>query len=220
MFIASYVTPTPATILAGVDLPLHTGDRVIANCAQAYAYTLPEMTIDEQAEFNANVTCVYPPQESFDASYRHYALALRQRGFEDDTGDYVQSGMRIACNQTHTVVMGIQSNFVPSFVVDPETDEVIDTPGSGGLANMAASPSHFSSNQHPAKSVGAGSRSLYVRKIVWWRTVRSTLAKKSPSTWQEAILAIGTTTGAVSIRPKASSSPRARTTPNNSKRRA
>ena len=137
MFIASYVTPTPATILAGVDLPLHTGDRVIANCAQAYAYTLPEMTIDEQAEFNANVTCVYPPQESFDASYRHYALGLRERGFEDDTGDYVQSGMRIACNQTHTVVMGIQSNFVPSFVVDPETDEVIDTPGGGGLANMA-----------------------------------------------------------------------------------
>lgn len=137
MFIASYVTPTPATILAGVDLPLHVGDRVIANCAQAYAYSLPEMTIDEQADFNANVTCVYPPDEAFDASYRHYALALRERGFKDDTGDYVQSGMRIACNQTHTVMMAIQSNFIPSFVVDPETEEVIDIPGGGELANVA-----------------------------------------------------------------------------------
>jgi hypothetical protein len=137
MFIASYVTPTPATILAGLDLPLNAGDRVIANCAQAYAYTLPEMTIEEQADFNANVTCVLPPEETFDASYRHYALALRERGFRDDTGDYVQSGMRIACNDTHTVMMALQSSFVPSFTLDPETEEVVDVPGGGKLANMS-----------------------------------------------------------------------------------
>jgi hypothetical protein len=137
MFIASYVTPSPATILPGLDLPLHAGDRVIANCAQAYAYTLPEMTIEEQADFKANVTCVYPPEDTFDASYRHYALALRQRGFEDNTGSYVQSGMRIVCNETHTVVIGLQSHFTPSFAIDAETEEVIDTPGGGGLANMS-----------------------------------------------------------------------------------
>lgn len=137
MFIASYVTPTPATILAGLDLPLNAGDRVIANCAQAYAYTLPEMTVEEQADFNANVTCVYPPEDAFEASYRHYALALRERGFRDDTGDYVQSGMRIACNDTHTVMMALQSNFVPSFTLDPETEEVVDIPGGGKLANMS-----------------------------------------------------------------------------------
>lgn len=137
IFIASYVTPTPATILTGLDLPLHAGDRVIANCAQAYAYTLPEMTVEEQADFNANVTCVYPPEDAFEASYRHYALALRERGFRDDTGDYVQSGMRIACNDTHTVMMALQSNFVPSFTLDPETEEVVDIPGGGELANMS-----------------------------------------------------------------------------------
>ncbi|OYX46482.1 MAG: hypothetical protein B7Y90_15470 [Alphaproteobacteria bacterium 32-64-14] len=147
MFTPSYVTPNPATILPGIDLPLRAGDRVIANCAQAYAYTLPEMTPDEQADFNANVTCVYPQQESFDASYRHYALGLRERDFEDDTGDYVQSGLRIVCNQTHTVMLALQSQFIPRMVMDEKGDP-IEIEGGGELAHMGIA---FSISDRPCE---------------------------------------------------------------------
>jgi hypothetical protein len=150
-FIAVYVTPSPATILPGIDLPLRAGDRVIANCAQAYAYTLPEMTIDEVADFNANVTCVYPPQDAFGQSMLHYARALSERGFEDETGDYVQSAMRIACDDAHTVIIAIQANFVPSFLVDDDTGDIIDVPGGGDLVNKSLA---FSVSDRPCGGAG------------------------------------------------------------------
>jgi len=136
-FIASFVTPTPATIAPGLDLPLHPGDRIIANCAQAYAHELPEMTIDERRAFNASVVCVYPQQEAFDESFAFYLRQLRERGFSDDSGTYVQSAMRIACNRTHSVAMSLQSRFIPPFVFDEATGEHIDIPGGGELANIA-----------------------------------------------------------------------------------
>lgn len=151
MFIASYVTPSPAAILPGIDLPLRAGDRVIANCAQAYAYTLPEMTIEEVADFNANVICVYPPQDAFEQSLVHFARALRDRGFEDETGDYVQSGMRIVCDETQTVVIAIQANFVPPFLVDDDTGAIIDVPGGGDLVNKSLA---FTVSDRPCGSGG------------------------------------------------------------------
>ncbi len=151
MFIASYVTPSPATILAGIDSPLRSGDRVIANCAQAYAYTLPEMTIDEQTEFNASVTCVYPPQDALEQSLVHYVRALRERGFQDETRDYVQSGMRIACDDTHTVIIAIQGNFVPPFMVEQDSGDIIDVPGGGELVNTSLA---FSVSDRPCGDSG------------------------------------------------------------------
>jgi len=136
-FIASFVTPTPATFAPGLDLLLNPGDRIIGNCAQAYAYELPEMTIDEQRDFNASVVCVYPQQETFDQSFAFYLRQLRDRGFRDDSGTYVQSGMRIACNQTHSVVMSLKSRFIPPFAFDEATSEHIDIPGGGELSNSA-----------------------------------------------------------------------------------
>lgn len=136
-FIASFVTPTPATFAPGLDLSLNPGDRIIGNCAQAYAYELPEMTIDEQQDFNASVVCVYPQPEVFDQSFAFYLRQLRDRGFRDNSGTYVQSGIRIACNQTHSVVMSLQSRFIPPFVFDEAIGEHIDIPGGGELANRA-----------------------------------------------------------------------------------
>jgi len=136
-FIAAFVTPTPATFAPGLDLPLHPGDRIIANCAQAYAHELPEMTIDEQREFNASVICIYPQQETFDQSFAFYLRQLRDRGFQDDSGTYVQSGIRIVCNRTHSVVTTLKSRFIPPFVFDEATGEHIDIPGGGELANSA-----------------------------------------------------------------------------------
>lgn len=132
-----FVVPTPNAILPGIDLPIRAGDRIIANCAQAYQYTLPEMTPAEQADFNASVTCVFPPEAEFQQSIGHYSRALAERGFKDDTGDYAQSAMRIMCSEAYTVAMSIQADFIPSFVVDPETDDIIDVPGGGAVANVA-----------------------------------------------------------------------------------
>lgn len=151
MFIGSYVTPTPATILQELALPMRAGDRVIANCAQAYAYTLPEMTIEEQTEFNANVTCVYPPQDEFHESFAHYAGLLRERGFRDESGTYVQSGMFVACNQASTVMIAIQSDLVPSFIVDPASGDLIDVAGGGELVNKSLA---FTVSDRPCASAG------------------------------------------------------------------
>lgn len=147
---AVFVTPDPVTVLPGINLPLRAGDRVIANCAQAYEHTLPEMTPEEQADFNANVTCIMPPDAEFQQSAQHYNRALAARGFKDDTGDYVQSAMRIACNETHTVAMSMQSNFIPRVVMNQETEEMIDVEGGGELANMALA---FSVSERPCEDI-------------------------------------------------------------------
>lgn len=138
-FIAAFqpqiVTPTPTVLKRGFDIPLAAGDQIIANCADVYVNELGEMTPEERLEFDAGVVCVYPQPEQFEASYRHYANALRARGFEDESGTYVQSGVRISCNQTHSVIVRPQGQFIPRSIMT-NTGEFVDIEGGGVLANM------------------------------------------------------------------------------------
>lgn len=136
-FQPDFVRPKPATFAAGLDLPLAPDDQIIANCAEVYTNELPVMTTDEQREFNKNTICVLPSEDSFDKSFVHYSRVLKDRGFKDESGTYVQSGVRISCNRTHSVVMSVMGQFTPPFVLDPRTGETKDVPNGGTMMNMA-----------------------------------------------------------------------------------
>jgi len=131
-FRPKFVSPQPEQITTrGLNLPLYPGDKLLADCVEFFADELPEMTALDRMDFEKSVSCVYLPAGELGASGSHYYRTLVERGFQDESGTYVQSGIRILCNRTHTVSIALKSKFTPPFVVDPRTGETIEIEGGG-----------------------------------------------------------------------------------------
>lgn len=130
-----FIAPRPEVIATqGLNLPLRAGDQLLANCAEFFSDELPEMEAKDRAAFDASIACVYPPAGESMLSGQHYYRALAERGFEDDSGTYVQSGIRILCNRTHSVSIAFKGKFIPSSILD-ENGNVIEIEGGGDIAH-------------------------------------------------------------------------------------
>jgi hypothetical protein len=130
----TFVSPAPQTIVKSVGLTLAPGDRVLSNCASFFADEMGELSPEDLRDFDATVTCVYPARGAMDASFAHYALEMAAKGFEPNSGTYVQSGMSIFCNRTHTIVFALRGKHVPRSFIDAQGNE-IDLPGGGSFGH-------------------------------------------------------------------------------------
>lgn len=135
-----FVTPSPDALFPDtLNIPRPQDARLVADCRQYYADEMDLMSEQQAADFDQSVICFYLDTPEDQAAFRVLLQSLNDQGFEDQSGTYVQSAMRIFCNLEYTLVAGIKAKFVPRDVMidDGGQRRLVDIEGGGRLVHTS-----------------------------------------------------------------------------------